>query len=796
MSKGKGTMIKDFRAKVLEKRKDISDKDILLSEQCHAYFKNLVEAVTKMFNQTIQLCIVWTDDDWVAFATDRYEVQLNMNNAFVLGAEDRVDKVVLAKGITIHECGHLLFTDYHLLQSVKTVMTENRKLFPEPKCDTYAEWLADAAVMNDSKLTQWLMVWKRLENSIEDGFIEYKLLDLLPGEGQCLYALRKVQLTDFESVKTMKAKGYSNPIILFNCILMLAKYNTILMDADDASEPAIATLLDNYDLIRQAVYTEKSYDRIKLINEIFCNLYHFMKEDAKKDNEPDTQDKSSGDSGDSKDQKGDSGNSGESNDTGEENSSCSEGADERDEQDDNEQSGDDRDSAEREHSSFNPGKPDDDVNSEDSSGLDQSDASNDHSTGSGDAFDNEPADSNNPDETSGNQKEAPQNNQKQSKDCSPSDLLENSPEEMNEQVDTGSGSVLNDNNINQKPMPPAQSNEDKLKDIMEGTKPDETAQVPSPQDKLFVDHTENNLAEKAVMDNAENDLAEELKQEVEAFDFTAINKNFPITIIRKEPSKEAYALYEKAMDEIGFLVKKTVNELRNKIKDQQQGGKLNGMYNGRYLDRNNLHRFDLRVMCKNDLPEDIPDMAVSILIDGSSSMRQNNKDWHAVLTALTIYLVCKELDVPVMVYSHHASRRHVEITALSDFYSVDGKDKYRICDLKTAHGNRDGMALRFCSEKLANRPEQNKFQMIISDGLPSVYSSTEEGLTDIRNVLMDYSKKNVKYIAYGLGEEQKRIEEIYVQDLSSKTAAKFIKTNAPEELPKMFVKSIKDLIKV
>ena len=746
----KGTMIQDFRQKVLEKKSEISDKEILLSGYCHAYFENLIEAITKLFNQKIHLCIVWTDDEWTAFATNRYELMLNMNNEYVLGVKERIDKVVIAKGITIHECGHLLFTDYHLLDSVYTVFAERRQLFPQPKCSTYTEWLTDAVVMDNEELTQWEKIYKRLENSIEDGFIEYKLLSLLPGEGQCLYAFRKVQFAGFESVKVMKAKGYSNPVILFNCILMLAKYNTVLMDADDTNEPAIATLLDNYNLIRQAVQTEKSYDRIKLINEIFCNLYHFMKEDSEKE---------SGDGGRSDNQ-------GENNEPDEE---------ESDNQD--ESSEPDEEESENSEDKDNP-----------SDTADESDQDNDSN--------NQDNSSNNP-KNADDQQGSSQDNPNQSKSCSPSDLLANSPTEMNEQVNTGSGSVLNDNNINQKPIPPARNKEEKVNNLINGTGPEETAQIPSPQDKLLVDNIENSIAEQAVMDEAEKELAESLQQEVEEFDFTEFNKNIDILLIRKDPSEEAYNRYENAMREIGFLVKKTVNELKNKIKDQQQGGKLNGMYNGRYLDRNNLHRFDMRIMCKNELPEDIPNMAVSILIDSSGSMSRDDKWWYAVLTALTIYLVCRELDIPVMVYSHSAEFSScVTLTALADFNSVDGKDKYRICDLTPEGGNRDGMALRFCSEKLANRPEQNKFQMIISDGLPSAYSSDEAGKADIRNVLMDYAKKNVKYIAFGLGNEQDRIEKIYVQDLSSNTAAKFVTTDAPEYLPKMFVKAIKDLIKV
>lgn len=738
----KGMMIKDFREKVLEKRKDISDKEILLSEQCHVYLENLIEAVTKRYNQKIRLRIVWTDDDWIAFATDKYEVQINMNNHLVLNAGDCLYKTVIAKGLSIHECGHLLFTDYHLLKSAFKVFQENRKLFPEPKCSAYTEWMTDAVAMNKTDIIQWMQVYKRLENHIEDGFIEYKLLDILPGEGQCLYALRKTQLADFQSVKAMKADGLSSPAILFNCILMLAKYNTVLMDADDAKEPAVAALFDNYNLIKQAVHTEKSYDRVKLINEIFCNLYHFLKEDSqnKKESEPDKSNKPD-DSSDTKSQNDkQSGTSNEANQTDKQNSSSNTG--------------------------------------------NQTDKQNNSSNTE-----------NKPQEQESSMSSNVQNEQK-SDSCSPSALLENSPNGMNEQVDTGSGSVLNDKNISQNPVSMAKNQQEKLNSILEGTKQEETAQIPSPQDKLLIEDIKDRIAEQEVMKSEENKLADTLQEEAVKFDFSRINKNIPISIIRKDPSATSYDFYDKAMREAGFLVKKTVNELKNKIKDQREGGKLNSLYNGRYLDRSNLYRYDMRIMCKNELPEDIPDMAVSILLDESGSMKNDNKSWYAVLTALIIYLVCKELNIPVMVYSHNASGAGVKITALADFNSVDGKDKYRICDFTPFWGNRDGMALRFCSERLANRPEHHKFQMIISDGLPSYYSSQEEAMLDIKKVLMDYSKRDVKYIAYGLGNEQERIENIYVQNLSPKTAARFIKTNAPEELPKLFVKTIKYLLKV
>ena len=67
---------------------------------------------------------------------------------------------------------------------------------------------------------------------------------------------------------------------------------------------------------------------------------------------------------------------------------------------------------------------------------------------------------------------------------------------------------------------------------------------------------------------------------------------------------------------------------------------------------------------------------------------------------------------------------------------------------------------------------------------------------DIKGVLMDYSKKNVKYVAVGLGSDQKQIEELYTQDLSSKVAAKFLQCEDPKELPVTVVRVIKQLIKI
>ena len=133
--------------------------------------------------------------------------------------------------------------------------------------------------------------------------------------------------------------------------------------------------------------------------------------------------------------------------------------------------------------------------------------------------------------------------------------------------------------------------------------------------------------------------------------------------------------------------------------------------------------------------------------------------------------------------------------ALADFGSVDGKDKYRICDYSPSGCNRDGMALRFVSKKLSERQEETKICFVISDGLPSAYPSREVGYADIKDALIEYSKKEIKYIACGLGDDAAQIKEIYQQGLSPMVRAEFLDCTDPSKLPVTIVRAIRELIK-
>ena len=755
----RNSKVGDFRKKVSEIKESLKEREILTSGGCRAYLQNLAEAVTNKFGVDLSVILLWnTPDDFVARATGRNELFFNCNNSFVVNAKTLPEKVVLLKALVLHECGHLLFTDFKLAESRAKVWEKNRKLFPEPTNPEYKDFLVDAVAMDPVEAHQWYMIYHSLDNSIEDGFIEYEVLKHVPGEGKCLLRLRNIQMDEFQSVKQMRNAGAPIQAILFDMILQLAKYNTVKMDADDKADPAVKALLDNYNLVQAAVHAQKSYDRAKLVNELFSKLYYFFKQEENKEQPQEGQ-------GQQKEQS-----EGQGADSSAQNSPSD--ADDGNQQSDGDNNSQDQPQGESNGSQNDSGDQSDTQNSSDAGGQ----------------------------QSGGNQVGSESKNSGNSGSKRPSpNAIRPRNDSIKDEVNTGSGSVLNDHFLDdsQDSADQAGTSAEKLEQMSEQADKQQRADEDKPADEaLKAEQFKEDVAQEKAKEEQEKELAKDLASEAQNMDLGEFNKNVKLGFERKvDVTNRDKEKHEEDMKEIGGLIKRTVKEIRDKIKDKQQGGKINGLYQGRYLDAHSLYRFDQRVLCTNDLPEDIPNMAIALLIDSSDSMSSSNKQDYARQTALLLYHFGRELNVPVMVCAHNAQTYgECDIKSLADYGSVDGNDKYRICQFRPSGGNRDGAALRYVAEKVSQRQEETKIVFVISDGLPSAYYGNE-GEKDIKSVLMDYHKKDVKFIACGLGSDAARIKELYQQGLTPAMAAEFLDCSDPKQLPISIVRCIKNLIK-
>lgn len=157
---------------------------------------------------------------------------------------------------------------------------------------------------------------------------------------------------------------------------------------------------------------------------------------------------------------------------------------------------------------------------------------------------------------------------------------------------------------------------------------------------------------------------------------------------------------------------------------------------------------DGRTFRQNRLPNGMPSVVFSILIDESGSM-EGMKVQEARKTAILLSDILNGVGVPHMIVGHTTSHYGETCTMnlYHDFDEVDGKDKYRLAGIKDDCGNRDGAAIAYMSEKLLKRPEADKVLIVISDGWPTEAGFfSPDAREDTKETLRRYRKKGVNII--------------------------------------------------
>ena len=104
----------------------------------------------------------------------------------------------------------------------------------------------------------------------------------------------------------------------------------------------------------------------------------------------------------------------------------------------------------------------------------------------------------------------------------------------------------------------------------------------------------------------------------------------------------------------------------------------------------------------------------------------------------------RKLDVPFMIVGHTTKGYGVALKSYVDFDTNDGKDCYRLAGITGHNNNIDGAAISYVGEKLLKRPEEVKVMIVISDGRPcggSYYSENAD--TDTTLAIKHYRKKGV-----------------------------------------------------
>lgn len=216
------------------------------------------------------------------------------------------------------------------------------------------------------------------------------------------------------------------------------------------------------------------------------------------------------------------------------------------------------------------------------------------------------------------------------------------------------------------------------------------------------------------------------------------------------------------------LQRRKLKALLLPVLQRRKGRVDHKLFIGNRVDLCNASDIHGRVFQKKYYPSDNPETVIAILIDQSFSM-EGNRLAAAMLTALAVYEFCREAGIPVAVYGHHTDGyRHDNLKEETVFlhcyaeFEPECEDKYRILQMEAAGANRDGTALLYMGHKLLKRRERQKILLLISDGLPNATMYNDCGaVNDLKQIKVDLTRKKIQFMAAAIGEDKKKIEEIY-----------------------------------
>ncbi|MCL6479284.1 MAG: hypothetical protein K6T65_12900 [Peptococcaceae bacterium] len=215
--------------------------------------------------------------------------------------------------------------------------------------------------------------------------------------------------------------------------------------------------------------------------------------------------------------------------------------------------------------------------------------------------------------------------------------------------------------------------------------------------------------------------------------------------------------YEKLLSEVIPHINRTVQEIR-KILEYKATLKERGLKKGK-LDCGALWKLaakDPGVFYKVRQPDDIPKLAVYLLVDCSGSMKYRARIEKAKQAACLLAEACVALKIPVNVTGFTAQVRNINEVNHYRVLNFNEADRHKIIFLGALRENRDGYSIRVAAKELELRPEEKKVLMVLSDGLPlSPYMNYHGsiGVADTAKAVRWAEKRGIGVIGLFFGSE-------------------------------------------
>ena len=272
-----------IRRRIADEKSRLTDEQLFASPQFAAYLTDIAEGTTGRYRRKSSVRTYWDALPHADIAhTDNRTITVNAGNFLTRSFPTRSLKADSLLGIVGHECGHILFSDFTMLETYHQALSGGR-FYPQEPEDLSAkqakslreigEFLEekDEAVMNALS-----SIAHSLVNMMEDVYIEGRMCDAFPGGLKTGILLNNLRFAEeMDSVTEEIGRQHHEVFIVANLLIQYARTGDI-NNLGSYKGPYLDTVYECIPYIDDAAYDDDARVRFDAANKMLLLLWPYM----------------------------------------------------------------------------------------------------------------------------------------------------------------------------------------------------------------------------------------------------------------------------------------------------------------------------------------------------------------------------------------------------------------------------------------------------------------------------------------------------------------------------------------
>lgn len=262
----------------------------------------------------------------------------------------------------------------------------------------------------------------------------------------------------------------------------------------------------------------------------------------------------------------------------------------------------------------------------------------------------------------------------------------------------------------------------------------------------------------------------------QAFALEGINKNVKIEWKVPDIQPQDIINYQSSKNDVQYEIKDLIQIIKKTI-DREHEDERRNLTKGR-LQKDLINWFiddQFKLFYKKQDLSKTFDATFTLLVDASASM--HDKMDETIKGVVLFHETLKTLNIKheILAFNEDAfeaddrEQPNIIDEIINYNYSIFEKEGPRIMSLEPQDDNRDGVAIRVASERLLQRSHQQRFLIVFSDGEPSAFNYSQDGIIDTYEAVETARKFGIEVFNVFLSQEpitediEQTIHNIYGQ---------------------------------